>query len=192
MAEAGCKVLLVDGDLRLPTIHRIFDLPNQFGLSSMLEQKVSLDTALQNTGFPGLRVLSSGPLPTNPAELLGSPRMRALLRQLEEHSDIVLLDTPAIMAVADTAVLGTSADGVILVVRHAHSRQEVVRAACQQLASVKARALGIVVNRANHLGGDGYLYYQRTAARQARAVHYPSNATPTMGKAGNTQPPLDD
>jgi polysaccharide biosynthesis transport protein len=192
MAELGSKVILVDGDLRLPTLHKIFDLPNQFGLSSLLEQKISLDTAIQRTNIAGLQVLPSGPLPANPAELLGSARMHVLLRQLSEHSDIVLLDTPALMAVTDTAVLATSADGVILVVRRAHSRQEMVRAACQQLASVKAQALGIVVNRAKLVGGDGYLYYQRIVARPTQSYHYRSNGMVTRAKDGDAQPPFDD
>jgi capsular exopolysaccharide synthesis family protein len=175
LAEAGRKVILVDGDLRLPSIHTIFDLPNQVGLSSLLKQRISIDAALQHTSVPGLQVLSSGPAPANPAELLDSARLRALIARLVERSELVLLDTPALMAVNDGAVLATAADGVILVVGRARSREEVVRAARKQLAAVKVRALGVVVNRAVQPAVDSYFYYRRASAPPAESFNYPSN-----------------
>lgn len=160
LAKSGRKVIVVDADLRLPTLHKIFDLPNEEGLSSVLRQEVPLNQAVRNTNFPGLQVLTSGPLPPNPAELLGSTQMTVLMKQLEQQFDMILLDSPALLAVTDAAVLAPAVDGVVLVVRRAQSRQEAVRSAHQQLINVKARSVGVVVNRAEQDGS--YHYYRQT------------------------------
>lgn len=159
LAQSGRKVVAVDADLRLPTLHRVFGLSNQVGLSDVLKQEVPLEKALQATDIPAVQVLTSGPLPPNPAELLGAPRTAELIEQLAQRFDMVLLDTPALLAVTDAAVLAPAVDGVILVVRRAQTRQEAVRAARRQLANVKAKVVGIVINRAEH-DGD-YHYYDR-------------------------------
>jgi succinoglycan biosynthesis transport protein ExoP len=163
IAQAGRRTIVLDGDLRQPTLHKIFDLSNELGLSSVLRHEVSLDGAVQNSTIPGVCVLTSGPLPPNPAELLDSPRMTALIEQLAQQFDIVLLDTPALLAVTDAAVRAPTVDGVMLVVGRAQARREAVQAACQHLSDVKARWVGVVVNRAEQNGsyygyhGNGYL-----------------------------------
>jgi succinoglycan biosynthesis transport protein ExoP len=163
MARSGRRVIAVDGDLRRATLHEIFDLPNQIGLSSLLNQEATLDEAIQDGDVPGVRVLTSGPLPPDPAELLGSPHMADLIEQLVQQFDVVLLDTPSLLAVTDAAVLAPVVDGVILVVGRAQTQREAVRAARQQLAGVKARLVGVVVNRANQRSSDRYYrYYQQT------------------------------
>jgi succinoglycan biosynthesis transport protein ExoP len=164
IAQSGRTVIVVDGDLRRPTLHRIFDLSNEMGLSSMLKQDVTLDEAMQDSSIPGVQVLTSGPLPPDPAELLGSPRMTALIEQLAQQFDMVLLDTPSFLAVTDAAVLAPAVDGVVLVVGRTQAREEAVRAACQQLADVKVNSIGVVVNRAEQ--GGSYLYYNRTPNRR--------------------------
>jgi non-specific protein-tyrosine kinase len=158
IAQAGRRTIVLDGDLRRPTLHKIFDLPNEQGLSSVLKQEATLDAAVQDSGIPGVRVLTSGPLPPNPAELLDSPQMTALVEQLAQQFDIVLLDTPALLAVTDAAVRAPTVDGVMLVVGRAQARREAVRAACQHLADVKARWVGVVVNRAEQ-DGSYYRYH---------------------------------
>jgi succinoglycan biosynthesis transport protein ExoP len=158
IAQSGQKVIVVDADLRLPTLHKIFDLSNEIGLSSILRQEVTLDEAAQDSKIPGVQVLPSGPLPPNPAELLGSPQMTALIEQLAQQFDLVLLDTPSLLAVTDAAVLVPTVDGVVLVVGRAQARGEAVRAARQQLADVRARSVGIVVNRAEQ-DGDYHYYH---------------------------------
>jgi capsular exopolysaccharide synthesis family protein len=155
MAQSGRKVIAVDGDLRRPALHEILDLPNERGLSSILHQEATLDEAVQESTTTGIQVLTSGPLPPNPAELLGSPEMTTLLQRLTQEFDLVLLDTPALLPVIDAAVLAPIADGVVLVVELAQARQEAVRTACRQLASVKARPVGVVVNRA----GQSHRHY---------------------------------
>lgn len=159
VAQSGRRVIAVDAHLRLPALHRIFELSNRLGLSSVLEGKATLDEALQNSKIDGVYVLTSGPLPENPAELVSSPQMLAVIEQLTERFDMVLVDTPALLGVTDAVALARSVDGVVLVVERAHARQETVRAARQQLSDVKANSIGVVVNRSEQ--ASGYEYYQR-------------------------------
>ncbi len=164
-ATAGVrrKVVVVDADLRLPKLHYIFGLMNSIGLSSVLKQETTSHEAVQESIIPGVHVLTSGPLPPNPAELLSTPQMTKLMEQLTERFDVVLLDTPALLPVTDTAVLAPIVDGVLLVVGRTQARQEAVQAALRQLANVKARLVGIVVNRAEQ--SDGYRYYHTVQRR---------------------------
>jgi len=160
IAQSGRKVIVVDADLRRPTLHRIFDLSNKIGLSSILKQEVTLDEAVQDSNVPGVQVLTSGPLPPNPAELLDSPQMIALIEQLARRFDIVVLDAPSLLAVTDAAVLAPTVDGVVLVVERAQARREAVQAACRHLTGVKANSIGVVVNRAEQDGSYHY-YHER-------------------------------
>jgi len=163
MACVGRKVVVVDADLRLPKLHYIFGLMNSPGLSSVLKQETTLHKAVQESIIPGVYVLTSGPLPPNPAELLSSPQMTGLIEQLAEQFDLVLLDTPALLPVTDAAVLAPIVDGVVLVVGRTQARQEAVRAALRQLSNVKARLVGVIVNRAEQ--NDGYHYYHTLQSR---------------------------
>jgi len=160
-AQSGRKVIVVDSDLRLPALHERFGLPNKRGLSTVLRQEVTLAEAIQDTETPRLQVLTSGSLPPNPAELLGSPQMADLIAQLKAEFDVVLLDAPALLAVTDAATLAPLVDGVVLVVGRSRVRREAVRAARRQLENVKAKLIGVVVNRANDL--HHYDYYQKEA-----------------------------
>ncbi len=152
MAQAGRKVVAMDADLRLPALHQVFELPNEVGLSSILERQVSLEEALHDTGIPRLQVLTSGPLPSNPTELLGAPETALLLHQLIQEFDIVLLDTPSLLAVADAVVLAPLVDGVAVVVGLAQAKRGAVQAALKQLADVKVKPVGVIVNRAEQSG----------------------------------------
>jgi non-specific protein-tyrosine kinase len=156
IAQSGRRVVVVDGDLRRPALHEMFGLSNELGLSNVLKQEVSLEEAVQSSRMPGVQVLTSGPLPHNPAEWLNSPQMAALIKRLGHQCDMVLVDAPALLAVTDAAVLAPTVDGVLLVVERAQTRREAVRAARQQLVDVKARWVGLVVNRAEH-GRSAYL-----------------------------------
>jgi succinoglycan biosynthesis transport protein ExoP len=159
IAQSGRQVVAVDAHLRLPTLHKVFELSNRVGLSSVLEERFSIEEAIQQSKVAGVHVLTSGPLPSNPAELLSSPQMTALIERLTKQYDMVLLDTPSILAVTDAAALARSTDGVILIVERAQARQETVRAAAQQLADVKANPLGVIINRSEPDGT--FDYYQR-------------------------------
>ena len=156
IAQSKRKVVVVDSDLRRPALHTLFNLPNEIGLSTVLKQGATLDEAIQTSHLPRIHVLTSGPLPSNPAELLGSSQMTAVLWELAQRFDVVLLDTPALLPVADAAVLAPAVDGVMLVVGRAQARKQDVQAACQQLADVKARVVGLVVNRSQQNGSHRY------------------------------------
>jgi succinoglycan biosynthesis transport protein ExoP len=148
VAQSKRKVIVVDTDFRCPNQHQIFDLANEVGLSDVLRRKQALDEAIQASEIPGVRVLTSGPLPANPTELLGSSEMTAVINQLTQRYDLVLLDTPALLPLIDAAVLAPLADGVLLVVNRDQTRQENLEAVCQQLAISKAKTIGVAVNRA--------------------------------------------
>ena len=106
MAQAGLSAILVDSDLRRPVLHKIFDLSNKEGLTTaLLEGEPNLDGRLQATQVGNLRVLTSGPLPPNPSELLGSQKMKSLIESLKEKADVVLFDSPPTLVVTDAAVL---------------------------------------------------------------------------------------
>ena len=148
IAQSGRKVIVIDCDMRLPMVHKIFDLPNKRGLTSVLTKDVALEDAILYTTYPRVQVLTSGPLPPNPTELLGSDQMTELVEELKEQYDYVLLDTPALLSVADAAVLAPKADSVVIIVAQAKTRREDIQMVRKQLSNVKANSIGIVVNHA--------------------------------------------
>ena len=145
MAQAGKRVLLADADLRRPGIHRFFDMHNEVGLSSILSGQASLEEAVQNPGIQGLRLVSGGPVPPNPVELLGSPAMKTFLNQVAEVTDWLILDAPPVLGLADASVLSSISDGVLLVVTESTHRRTVSHAR-DQLEKVSARIVGTVLN----------------------------------------------
>ena len=162
LAETGAPTLLVDCDLRRPSLHTLFGLPNEAGLTSLMLAGTAMPDAaglpLQATAVPNLRLLPSGPLPPNPAELLASRRMADLLLLLAEQATYVLFDTPPILAVADAAVLAPRVDGVLLVVRAGKTRRDLAVKARKMLEQVKANLVGAVLTDAT-LEGSAYAYY---------------------------------
>ncbi len=146
LAQAGRRVAVVDADLRRPSLHTLFGLPNTAGLTSMLLDEAQMaQPPFQAGPTPGLRVLTSGPLPPNPAELLASRRIEAILQRLREEADMVLFDAPPLMAVSDAAVLAARVDGVILVVQAEKTKREHVQRAKAQLERVHAHLVGAVL-----------------------------------------------
>jgi non-specific protein-tyrosine kinase len=147
MAQAGKRVLLVDSDLRRPTLHQVFGVSNRVGLTTLLlDETLELDDVALDTHVPGLQILPSGPQPPNPSEVLGSRRMRRVLDQMRARADVVVLDSPPVLAVADGLVLAALADAMLLVVRSGHTRRATALRAKEQLDRVEARLLGVVVN----------------------------------------------
>ena len=155
-AQAGRRTLLVDADMRRPTIDRLFQLSNAVGLTTLLVSDTQVADATQATEDENLRVITTGPLPPNPAELLNSHRMEAILARLEEAADIVIFDSPPVAAVTDSAVLSVRADGTILVVRASSTHEPALRRAQGALATVGARMLGVVLNG---VGSDAHQPY---------------------------------
>ena len=156
-AQAGRRVLLVDADLRWPSIHNYFDLPNDHGLTTLLRgEATDVDSVTHPTEQPNLRVLTTGPLPPNPAEQLGSQRMQIVIEMLRDYADVVIFDSPPLLAVADAAVLSAFADGSLLVIDASRSRRRQVAVATAALSHAGAKILGAVLNRV--AGSDSFHY----------------------------------
>jgi capsular exopolysaccharide synthesis family protein len=157
MAQSGKKTILIDCDLRKPTVHKKLDIPNQNGLTSVLSGAIPLKDALFNTTLPNFHVLTSGPIPPNPSELLGSKKMRALVKDLEQIFDVILLDSPPVVAVTDAQVLSTLCQGVILVASYGSTQKIGLVRAKDLLKKVEANILGVVINKV-HEKNDHYYY----------------------------------
>lgn len=149
MAQGERRTILVDADLRRPGLHEIFGVPNDRGLMTMiLEEEAAEDPPLLDVGVENLLLLPSGPLPPNPADILGSSKMERLIDMLKERADIILFDAPPVVAVTDAAVLGTKVDGVLLVVSAGRTRRDHAEQAKELLERVHVRILGAVLNEA--------------------------------------------
>jgi len=158
-AQTGARVCLVDADLRRPTVAKLLGIDNWSGLTTALIGQDGLDACLRETTVPDLSVLPSGPIPPNPAELLGSGRMSKLIADLEERFDMVLVDSPPVLAVTDAAVVAPKVGGVVLVVRSGVVARAQVHRAKDALEAVNAKLLGVVLGAVNQEGRDGYYYY---------------------------------
>jgi non-specific protein-tyrosine kinase len=170
LAQAGLKVVLVEGDLRRPQISDYMGIESAVGLTSVLIGRVALEDAIQPWGGDGLLfMLPCGPIPPNPAELLGSHGMAELVKQLEASADIVLIDAPPLLPVTDAAVLAALTDGAILVVASGKTRRDQVKLAAASLSNVGARLLGVVLTMVSGRSGDAnsYSYEYRYAGRAA-------------------------
>ena len=160
MAQAGLSVIVVDSDLRRPALHEFFGVSRNLGLTNaLLDKNPNPDGYLQATEVENLRVLVCGPLPPNPSELLGSQRMRELIDQLAGGADILLFDSPPILAVTDASILANQVDGVLLVVDAGTTRREVAQRGKEQLDKVGANILGVALNKLSHRATGGYYYY---------------------------------
>jgi capsular exopolysaccharide synthesis family protein len=162
-ALEGRRVLLVDADLRKPAVHTLFDVPNTQGLTTMLRSDtVTLESVAHTNEQERLKVLTSGPLPPNPAEMLGSQRMLTVLQRLQANQDVLIIDSPPLRAVTDAAILSAFVDGTLLVIDASKSRRPAVRLGREALNRVNAQILGVVLNRVPrppHAGDplfDGY------------------------------------
>jgi capsular exopolysaccharide synthesis family protein len=147
-AQTGKRVLLVDGDLRRPSVAPLLRAENAVGLTTLFRpDPLSLSQVLQDTDQTNLTVLTTGPTPPNPSELLGSERMRLIVRQLETSFDLVVFDSPPLRAVTDASILSTLVDGTVIVVDAVLSRQHTVRHSVEALRKANGKLLGVVLNR---------------------------------------------
>lgn len=158
MAADGRRVILVDADLRRPSVHRVLNLENVRGLSELLVGKVSVSEALQECGVENLQVIPSGPIPPNPAELLGSRRFEHLLEQLERYADIVVFDSAPCVPVTDPLIIASRMDGVVIVLHVGQTRKAALKQLVEQMGRARARVLGVVFNRMEQ-GRGGYYYH---------------------------------
>ena len=184
-AQAGRRVLLVDADLRKPGIHLLFNLPNTHGLTSLLRADgSSIDAVAHETEQANLRILTTGPLPPNPAELLGSQRMRAILERLKAGGDLVIFDSPPLQAVTDAAILSSYLDATIFVIDARRSHRGIVRQGREVLAKAGANVLGVVLNRTQELNSSYGGYYGDGQMPEAAAdSHLPATERSPKGSA---------
>jgi succinoglycan biosynthesis transport protein ExoP len=186
-AQAGHRVLLVDADLRKPGVHKMFDLSNTHGLTTLLRNEhVDPDATAQGTEQDNLRVLTTGPVPPNPAELLGSQRMRATLDRLKDGHDLVILDSPPLRAVTDAAILSSIVDGTLFVIDAARSHRGAVRDGRESLAKAGANPLGAVLNRISTRAHSEYASYYggRFEFESETGLGAADSATPPVPQRG--------
>ncbi|HYW11509.1 MAG TPA: polysaccharide biosynthesis tyrosine autokinase, partial [Longimicrobium sp.] len=145
-AQQGMRVVLVDCDLRRPRIHEVFGMDKEPGLSQLILGYNGVEEVIRPSGVENLSIISSGTPPPNPSELLGSERMMTVLRDLREHFDLVVLDTPPVLLAPEASVLAAGADGVVLVVRAGVTQRAAAQDASQQLHTVGANLVGTVLN----------------------------------------------
>ena len=171
MAQAGKSVLVVDADLRNPTQHKLFGLSNREGLSVSLVQDQACQAYIKETAVPGVMVLTGGPIPPNPAELVGSKRMKCLIQEVSEQYDMVLIDTPPILAVTDVAILAQEVDGVILVLASGEVNKDYAQRAKELLDKVGAKILGAVLNKADMKTSEYQYYYYYRGSGDTKKKH---------------------
>ena len=169
LAQRELKVIIVDADLRLPNQHRLFELEQDAGLTGSLLDGHA-EKQLKRVGVDGLRVLTSGPLPPNPAEVVASVRMRNLLDELGQYADLVLIDCPPVFPIADATILASMVDGVVLVVRAHSTRRQEMRDAVESLCKVGCRMLGVVLNGVPGQNGRYYKYYGDSKREQTTGM----------------------
>jgi capsular exopolysaccharide synthesis family protein len=177
LAENDHTVALVDGDLRRPRLDKYLGLVGSVGFSTVLAGRASLNDVLQKTAFPGVTVLTSGAVPPNPSELLGSMAAKKVLDELRSHFDYVVIDSSPLLAVTDAAILAAGADGVLVVARYAETKREQLAHAVGSLRSVGAPVLGAVFTITPSRGGASYSYSY---------YGYGENATPSQSSGPAT------
>jgi capsular exopolysaccharide synthesis family protein len=158
-AQTNKRVLLIDADMRKPTQHHIFGKSNRVGLTTALFNHKELSDVIQLTNTDHLSIISAGPTPPNPSELLSSKRMGALLESTKEMYDVILIDTPPIMFVTDAQIVAAQSDGVVLVIDSGKVKKDVALKAKASLDHVKAKLIGVVLNNINRKHADSYYYY---------------------------------
>ncbi|PFL70520.1 capsular biosynthesis protein [Priestia megaterium] len=158
-AQQGLNVLLIDADLRKPTGHYTFRLENHIGLTNVLTRQSTLAQAVQESEIPHLSVLTSGPIPPNPSELLASAQMAELLKEMKKQFDMIIFDTPPILAVADAQILANQVDGTILVVSSGKTEKDAALKSKELLSNAQGKLLGVVLNNRKVEEGNYYYYY---------------------------------
>jgi capsular exopolysaccharide synthesis family protein len=158
-AQQGKRVLIIDADLRKPSVHTNFNMENYLGLTNIISKQNQLLDAVQPAIYPNLDVLTSGPIPPNPSELLGSNGMVTVLDEAKLNYDLVILDTPPVNAVTDAQVLASMTDGVVLVVSSGSTEIHQAQKAKELLENANAKLLGAILNKKKQKYPDEYYYY---------------------------------
>ncbi|AQQ54217.1 CpsD/CapB family tyrosine-protein kinase [Planococcus lenghuensis] len=162
-AQSGKRVLLVDGDMRKPTSHYTFHVNNAIGLSNLLTRQANMEDAIRRTNIENLDLITSGPIPPNPAELLASRTMDAVLQELLSGYDLVIFDAPPVLSVTDAQILANKCEGTILVVNSGATEKENALKAKEAIQKTNGRILGTVLNNFKFEKENGYYQYYGTA-----------------------------
>ena len=157
-AQEGKRVLLVDGDMRKPTVHYTFHLTNTIGLSNLLTRQTTLSEVVNPSEIEGLDIITCGPIPPNPAELLGSRTMDKVLEEMKNHYDIILFDAPPVLSVTDAQILSNKCDGTVLVLSSGQTEKEGIIKTKEALVASQANIIGAVLN--NFVLDKDHYYYQ--------------------------------
>lgn len=158
-AQAGRRVLLVDADMRKATVHKTFGLSNEVGLSNLVSGQQSASSVIQPSGVDNLSVMTAGPIPPNPAELLNSHRMNVVIEELYQMFDLIVFDLSPVMTVADGLIMASKTDGTVVVIREGVTRKDSIIEAKNRLIQAKARILGVIYNGVEQMNESSYYYY---------------------------------
>lgn len=158
-AQAGRRILLIDADLRRPSVHRRFGLSNRQGLTTAIVRGSEPEAFVQDSKIPNLFIMTSGPIPPNPAEMLMSETMWRLIDELKSHYDMIFIDASPVGVVTDAAIVATKVDGIIFVVRAGEIKKAQLTRATDLLKKVNAHILGFILNGASRQTDDYYAYY---------------------------------
>ncbi|CAI3361792.1 CpsD/CapB family tyrosine-protein kinase [Enterococcus cecorum] len=158
-AQAGRRVLLVDADMRKATVHKTFGLSNEVGLSNLVSGQQSASSVIQPSGVDNLSVMTAGPIPPNPAELLNSHRMNVVIEELYQMFDLIVFDLPPVMTVADGLIMASKTDGTVVVIREGVTRKDSIIEAKNRLIQAKARILGVIYNGVEQMNESSYYFY---------------------------------
>jgi len=177
IAQSEKNVVVMDADMRRPTLHKLFKLSNRIGLSDyFIRTPEKMTGVVKKTRVNGLNIITSGSLPPNPSELLSSSKMQDVLSLLEKHFDMVLLDSPPLLAVTDALILAKSVNGVLLVVDPKKTKRGAIRQAIEQLQRLDTRLLGVVLNnikvkRSSYYYNRDYYYSKQYGRTSEDASH---------------------
>ncbi|MGE6377377.1 CpsD/CapB family tyrosine-protein kinase [Peribacillus muralis] len=158
-AQQGKRILIIDADLRKPSVHTNLNMENFLGLTNIITKQNQLQEAIQSSIYPNLDVLTSGPIPPNPSELLGSNGMENVLEEAKMNYDLVILDTPPVNAVTDAQILANMTDGVVLVVSSGSTEIQQAKKAKELLHNANAKLLGAILNKKKQKYSNEYYYY---------------------------------
>lgn len=161
-AQQGKRVLLIDADLRKPTVHYTFGITNTFGLTNVLTRQMELKDAIKTTNEELLNVLPSGPIPPNPAELLSSRGMKEFFEEAKDAYDMLIFDTPPVLAVTDAQILSNQCDGTVLVISSGRTEIEAATKTRELLEAANGKILGVVLNNKKMNKNSNYYYYYGT------------------------------
>lgn len=188
LAQNNNSVLLIDGDLRKPVQHKVFNIKNEVGISSLIGGLNSFKEVVNTDVIDNLDIVTCGPIPPNPSELLGSDNMKQLLEQLKEHYDYIIIDTPPINIVTDALTLLDTIAGILLVAKHAHSTYDALEEAIEAVKMADGSLLGVVVNNVSVSGGKyggKYSYKYKYGYKYGYGYGYGYGKRPSESSSSN-------